>query len=154
VVWAPKTSTSARPTCCQAPLDAGAIPKAIAAWIRQVEAERAAVLARTASRDYHKPASQPTEGDIRALIAGLGDLRDIIRGAEPPVKAAIYEQFGLKITYCPDETDSGRRDDQPGDIRIRKRTIWAMGRVRVPSAPKATVLITDFWLGFSSGESG
>ena len=59
------------------------------------------MLARAASRDRHKPARQLTEDDIRALITGLGDLRDVIRDAEPPVKAAIYEQLWLKVTYLP-----------------------------------------------------
>jgi hypothetical protein len=59
------------------------------------------VLGRAASRDRRKPARQLTEDDIRALITGLGDLRDVIRDAEPSVKAAIYEQLGLKITYLP-----------------------------------------------------
>ena len=62
---------------------------------------RAAVLARAASRDHHKPARQLTEDEIRALISGLGDLRDVIHDAEPAVKAAIYEQLGPKVTYLP-----------------------------------------------------
>jgi len=33
-----------------------------------------------------------------ALITGLGDLRDVIHDAELSVKAAIYEQLGLKVT--------------------------------------------------------
>ncbi len=49
------------------------------------------MLARAASRDHHKPARQLTEDDIRNLITGLGDLRDVINDAEPSVKAAIYE---------------------------------------------------------------
>ena len=69
----------------QAALDAGADPEAVAEWTRQVQAERAAVLARAASRDQHKPTPQLTEDDIRTLITGLGDLRDVIHDAEPPV---------------------------------------------------------------------
>jgi hypothetical protein len=29
----------------------------------------------------------------------LGDLRDVIRAADTAVKAAIYGQLGLKVTY-------------------------------------------------------
>jgi site-specific DNA recombinase len=91
----------------QAALDAGADPEAVAEWTRQVQAERAAVLARAASRDHHKPARRLTEDDIRTLITGLGDLRDVVRDAEPAVKAAVYEQLGLRVTTCPEKTNSG-----------------------------------------------
>src|SRR5437016_2938789 len=84
-------SCDARLARYQAALDAGADPQAVAEWTRQVEAERTAVLARDASRDHHKPAPQLTEDDIRNLITSLGDLRDVVRDAESPVKAAIYE---------------------------------------------------------------
>src|SRR6185437_16600297 len=91
----------------QAALDAGADPQAVAEWTRQVKNERAAALARDSAQNRH-PAVRPlTEDDIRALITGLGDLRDIIRDAAAAVKAAIYEQLGLKSLTCPDKTKSG-----------------------------------------------
>ncbi len=115
----------------QAALDAGADPKAVAEWTRQVQAERAAVLARAASRDRLEPARQLTEDDIRALITGLGDLRDVIHDAEPAVKAAIYEQLGLKITYLPGE-DKIRADVTiiPEKFEQQDEQYGAMGRVR------------------------
>jgi site-specific DNA recombinase len=93
----------------QAALDAGADPEAVAEWTRQVQAERAAVLARAASQDHDKPARQLTRDEIRALISGLGDLRDIIHDAEPPVKAAIYStnSSASGSLTCPDKTNSG-----------------------------------------------
>ena len=112
----------------QAALDAGADPQAVAEWTRQVKAERAAVLARDASQDRHKPARQLTEDDIRALITGLGDLRDVIRDAEPAVKAAIYEQLGLKVTYLPGQ-DKIRADVtiSPETFAGKTRAIWGNG---------------------------
>jgi site-specific DNA recombinase len=80
----------------QAALDAGADPKAVAEWTRQVQAEPAAVLARAASQEHRKPAPHLIEDETRKLITGLGDLRDVIHDAEPAVKAAIHEQFELK----------------------------------------------------------
>jgi site-specific DNA recombinase len=106
----------------QAALDAGADPGAVAEWTRQVQAERDAVLARAASQDHHKPARQLTEDDIRTLITGLGDLRDVVRDAGPTVKAAVYEQLGLKVTYLPGE------DRLRADVTISPETF----------APKAT----------------
>jgi site-specific DNA recombinase len=116
----------------QAALDAGADPEAVAEWTRQVQAERAAVLASAASRDHHqKPARQLTEDDTRALITGLGDLRDVIHDAEPPVKAATYEQLGLKVTYLPGQ-DKLRADVtiSPETFAPKSEQYGAMGRVR------------------------
>ena len=124
-------SCDARLARYQAALDAGADPKAVAEWTRQVQAERAAVLARAASRDHHKPARQLTEDDIRALITGLGDLRDVIHDAEPSVKAAIYEQLGLKVTYLPGQ-DKLRADVtiSPETFAPKSEQYGEMGRVR------------------------
>ena len=115
----------------QAALDAGADPEAVAEWTRQVQAERAAVLARAASRDHHKPARRLTEDDIRTLITGLGDLRDVVRDAEPAVKAAVYEQLGLKVTYLPGE-DKLRADVtiSPETFASKSEKYGEMGRVR------------------------
>ena len=85
----------------QAALDAGADPQTVAEWTRQVKTERAAALARDASQIRRQASRRLTEDDIRALIISLGDLRDIIRAADPAMKAAIYEQLGLKVTYLP-----------------------------------------------------
>ena len=87
----------------QAALDAGADPQAVAEWTRQVKNERAAALARDTSQN-RQPAARPlTEDDIRTLVTGLGDLRDVIRDAAAAVKAAVYTQLGLKVTYLPGE---------------------------------------------------
>ena len=99
----------------QAALDAGADPQAVAEWTRQVKTERAAALARDASQNCHTTVRQLTEDDIRAILTGLGDLRDIIREAEPPVKAAIYKQLGLKVTYLPGQ------DKLRADVTISPR---------------------------------
>ena len=107
------------------------IGRAVAEWTRQVQAERAAVLARAASRDHHKPARQLTEDDIRNLITGLGDLHDVIHDAEPSVKAAIYEQLGLKVTYLPGQ-DKPRADVtiSPETFAPKSEQYGEMDRVR------------------------
>jgi hypothetical protein len=98
---------------------------------RQVKAERAAALARDASQNRHTTVRQLTEDDIRALITGLGDLRDIIGDAEAPVKAAIYEQLGLQVTYLP-EQDKLRADVtiSPEIFAGQTDKYGVMGRVR------------------------
>jgi site-specific DNA recombinase len=85
----------------QATLDAGADPQTVAEWTRQVKAERAAALARAASQTRRPASRRLTEDDIRVLITSLGDLRDVIRAADPAVKADIYGQLVLKVTYLP-----------------------------------------------------
>jgi hypothetical protein len=98
---------------------------------RRVKAERAAALARDASQNRHTTVRQLTEDDIRALITGLGDLRDIIGDAEAPVKAAIYEQLGLQVTYLP-EQDKLRADVtiSPEIFAGQTDKYGVMGRVR------------------------
>src|SRR5208283_3082809 len=115
----------------QAALDAGADPQAVAEWTRQVKAERTAALARDASQNKHTTVRQLTEDDIRAIITGLGDLHDIIRDAEPPMKAAIYEQLGLQVTYLPGQ-DKIRADVtiSPEIFAGQTEKYGVMGRVR------------------------
>jgi len=113
----------------QAALDAGADPEAVAEWTRQVQAERAAVLARAASRDHHKPARRLTEDDIRTLITGLARRPARRR----PRRRASGEGSRLRTAWAqghlPARTRQtpGRRHDQPGDIRPEKRKIWGNG---------------------------
>jgi hypothetical protein len=115
----------------QAALDAGAGPQAVAGWTRQVRNERAAALARDATQNRHPAARQLTEDDIRALITGLGDLRNIVHDAAPAVKAAIYEQLGLKVTYLPGQ-DKIRADVtiSPEIFAGQAGKYGVMGRVR------------------------
>jgi len=125
-------SCDARLARYQAALDAGADPQAVAEWTRQVKAERAAVLARAASQAPGTAPRPLTQDDIRALITGLGDLRDVIRDAEPSVKAAIYEQLGLKVTptYLPGQ-DKLRADVTISPVTFAPKSgqYGAMGRV-------------------------
>ena len=115
----------------QAALDAGADPQTIAGWTRQVKAERAAALARDATQARHQPGRRLTEDDIRALITALGDLRDVIRDAEPAEKAAIYDQLGLKVTLQPGQ-DKIRAEVtiRPENYVEQTEQYGAMGRVR------------------------
>ena len=140
----------------QAALDAGADPQAVAEWTRQVKTERGAALARDASQNRHTIVRQLTEDDIRALITSLGDVRGIIRAAEPSVKAAVYRQLGLQVTCLPgpgklqaDVTIS------PEIFAGQTKKYGAMGRVRGANAPKsqygAVLLTSDFALNALPG---
>jgi site-specific DNA recombinase len=115
----------------QAALDAGADPQAVAEWTRQVKNERAAALARDTSQNRQPAIRLLTEDDIRALITGLGDLRDVIHDAAAAVKAVIYAQLGLKVTYLPGQ-DKIRADVaiSPEIFAGQADKYGVMGRVR------------------------
>jgi hypothetical protein len=107
------------------------------------------VLARDASQNPHTTVRQLTEHDIRALITGLGELHDIIRDAEPPVKAAIDEQLGLQVTCLPGQGKlRAHVTISPEIIAGQTEKYGVMGRVRGLSAPKsqcgAPFLISEF----------
>jgi hypothetical protein len=74
---------------------------------RGIKAEPAAAPARDASQIRRQASRRLTDDEIRALIAALGNLRDVIRDAEPAEKAAIYDQLDLKVTFKPGEEKSG-----------------------------------------------
>jgi hypothetical protein len=65
---------------------------------------------------------------IRALIAALGSLLDVIRDAGPAGKAAIYDQLGLKVTF------------KAGEAKIRAEVL-PVGRVHVGSQDSVDVLL-------------
>jgi site-specific DNA recombinase len=89
----------------RAALDAGGDPVTIAAWTRDVTAQRAAALARAAKP--HTSGTPLSEQAIQKIIEALGDIRDIITSADPASKARIYTRLNLRLTY------------QPGQRRVR-----------------------------------
>lgn len=88
-------------------------------------------LARDASQSRQPTIRPLTEDDIRVLVTGLGDLRNVIRDAAAAVKAAIYTQLGLKVTYMPGQ-DKIRADVtiSPDIFAGQTGEYGVMGRVR------------------------
>jgi hypothetical protein len=90
----------------------------------------------------HQPGRRLTEDDIRALIAALGSLLDVIRDAGPAEKAAIYDQLSLKVTFKPGEAkiraeftigpenylEHAQQCGDTGRVRGGSRTICLRGR--------------------------
>jgi hypothetical protein len=109
-------------------------------WTRQVKAERAAALARDASQTRRQASRQLTQDDNRTLITSLGNLRDVIRAADPAVKTTIYSQLGLKVTYLPGQ-DKLRADVtiSPEKFLEQPDEYGVMGRVRGANAAKTNV---------------
>jgi hypothetical protein len=96
-------------------------PQAIAEWTRQVKAERAAALARDATRARHQTSRRLTEDDIRILIASLGDLRNLIRKAEP-----ARESSHLRIARAQGHLPA-RAKQTPSRSNHRPGAIWGYG---------------------------
>jgi site-specific DNA recombinase len=82
----------------RAALEHGTDPTVVAAWIAEVEGERLAA-ERTLAEARPSPALSP--GELRRMISELGDLRPVLADADPSLKAAVYADLGVTLTYRP-----------------------------------------------------
>jgi hypothetical protein len=83
----------------RAALEGGADPKEVAGWIAQVQRERlrAEQALALAQRDSLTPE------DVRAVLAELPDMREVLAEADPALKAKVYADLGIRLTYKPKE---------------------------------------------------
>jgi len=93
----------------RAALEAGAEPRVISQWTKEVEAERLA-----AQRDLGETApSQPlTDQEVRALIDAVREGLIGLAAASPEQKAIMYKHMGLRLTYHP-ERDALEIESRP-----------------------------------------
>jgi hypothetical protein len=87
----------------QAALDAGADPVAVAGWTKAVTVERAAALARSATRRPLQAAGKLTDEAIEHIVQALGDIAELLRAADAEGRARIYDRLELRLTYKPAE---------------------------------------------------
>jgi site-specific DNA recombinase len=83
----------------RAALDAGANPAIVAAWIADIEAEKAKYEAD--QRHVAKARKRMTEQEIRSIVDKLADVTRALSTADPDDKSEIFRQLGLKLTYHP-----------------------------------------------------
>ena len=84
----------------RAALEAGADPKLVATWSREVQAQRAAAEAKLAQIETpHGKPRRMTREEIRAVVEAFGGLLAVLRDADPADKAEVYRQLGLRLTY-------------------------------------------------------
>ncbi|WP_280382768.1 recombinase family protein [Nocardia wallacei] len=84
----------------RAALEAGADPKLVAEWTREVQRERDVVANRiTAINAQVATTHKMNPEEIRQLVDNIGGLLAILRTADPNDKREIYRQLGLKLTY-------------------------------------------------------
>jgi site-specific DNA recombinase len=83
----------------RARLDAGANPVTVAAWIVEIEAEKAGyqLVARRAEPKQRRMG----KAVIKAIVDRLGDLVRVLADANPNDKSEIFRQLGLELTYHP-----------------------------------------------------
>jgi DNA invertase Pin-like site-specific DNA recombinase len=84
-------------------LEGGAPGDVVGVWIAEVSGERL-----KAERDLvgTAPAEQLTEAEIRALILALGSIVKRLKKADPALKAKVYGDLGVEISYDPDAREA------------------------------------------------
>lgn len=82
-------------------LEAGVDPDTVREWIREVQAERAAIVARAASRVRSEPQPGLSEAQITYVIGSASKARRALHDATPEDRADVYRQMGLRLTYQP-----------------------------------------------------
>ncbi len=97
----------------RAALEAGADPALVAAWSREVQAQRVVAEAKLAQLGTEpRNGRRMTRHEIRALVDALGGLLSVLRSADPADKAEVYRQLGLRLTYD-HETQTVLAESQP-----------------------------------------
>jgi redox-sensitive bicupin YhaK (pirin superfamily) len=84
----------------RAALEAGTDAQLVQTWIASVQEEQSAAQAKLRLLDAKRPL---IEAEIANLVASLGDITNVIKGAEPTDKAQLYGDLGVRLTYQPDQ---------------------------------------------------
>jgi hypothetical protein len=84
----------------RAALESGADPAVVAAWITEVQAERA-VAERSLAR--LRPQRTLSTAELREIVEELVDIRAVLAGADSELRARVYGDLGITLTYRPAE---------------------------------------------------
>ncbi len=87
-----------RLTKYRAALDGGADPVVVAGWIAEV---KGAQLAAERELAQSRAGGKMTAEEVRQLLEGLKDIPQVLADADPAMKAKVYAQLGVRITYEP-----------------------------------------------------
>ena len=68
--------------------------------MREVQGER---LAAEQELGDTRPAEQLTLDQVRAMVRGVQDAVAMLRTADPRLKAQVYAELGIEVTYHPGE---------------------------------------------------
>ncbi len=84
----------------RAALEGGADPTVVAAWTREVQAERAAV---ERSLAQLRPQRTLSAAELREIVEELADIPAVLAEADPELRARLYGDLGIALTYRPGE---------------------------------------------------
>jgi site-specific DNA recombinase len=82
----------------RAALECGADPSVVAAWIAEVQAERAAAERSLAQLLPQQPVSAT---ELREIVEELADIPAVLAAADPELRARVYVDLGITLTYRP-----------------------------------------------------
>jgi site-specific DNA recombinase len=85
-----------------------------AKWIAEIRRERRALEAQLGQR---VPGDRMTKEQVKALVAALRDIVDVLADAEPADKAELYDELGVTLEYNPDGTVAVKA--QPRGVNVR-----------------------------------
>jgi site-specific DNA recombinase len=77
-------------------LDAGADAVVVASWMAEVQGER---LRAEQELQATVPGDKLTRAQIRKLVLALSDIVATLADADPVLKAEVYAELGVKVTY-------------------------------------------------------
>ena len=80
-------------------LDAGADAAVVATWMAEVQGER---LRAEQELGATIPGDKLTKSQVRALVLSLRDIAAVLRTADPKLKAEVYAELGVEVTYDPE----------------------------------------------------
>jgi len=80
----------------RAALDSGTDASLVAGWMAEVQGERLRAEQELAQA---QPSDQPTKEQIRALVLSLRDIVQVLATADPKLKAEVYAELGVSVTY-------------------------------------------------------
>jgi hypothetical protein len=70
----------------------------VAGWMREVQGER---LRAEHELGQTVPGDQLTKEQIRSFVLSLKDIASLLRAADPRLKAEVYAELGVRVTYDP-----------------------------------------------------
>ncbi|MFB9238719.1 recombinase family protein [Plantactinospora siamensis] len=81
--------------------DAGGDPAIVAAWMAEVNGQRAATLAQRDKAAREPAPRRLAEDDIRRLVGSFDDIRNTLRDADSKDKSSVYRELRLALVYDP-----------------------------------------------------
>jgi site-specific DNA recombinase len=79
-------------------LDKGGDAAVIAGWMAEVQGER---LRAEPELGKAVPGDELTKEQIRKLVLSIKDIASVLRKADPKLKAEVYAELGVRVTYDP-----------------------------------------------------